>query len=204
VVHDDPLDERCGAGRVFDLEGSGGARFFDEAEQQIEDRFHRRFDRIRVYESELDRELGNRAMIMFAGVGPLGLSGRCALFEEPDRERAETCDRFRFPIDACPEILDLCLHRVFEQGEQQLILRREALVEAAHGLRRTGDQFLDGEVRGAALIDEPKAGLQELLHASLHTRTRSVESSVDGLFAPRSRSATFDYLWSRQRQSLGS
>ncbi len=57
--------------------------------------------------------------------------------------------------------------RVFEQGEQELVLAVEVLVEAAQRLAGAVDDFLNGEVGGALFGDDGLGGVQEPLDALL-------------------------------------
>ena len=79
-------------------------------------------------------------------------------------------------------------HRLLEQGQQQLVLAREVLVEAAQRLAGALDHVLDGELLAGVVLHQLERGVEEALHPLLGpgalpgraTARRPARASVPG------------------------
>ena len=66
--------------------------------------------------------------------------------------------------------------RLLEQGEQELLLPAEVLVEAAQRLARALDDLLDGELLARlVVVHQLEGGIEEALHAALGADPGGVE-----------------------------
>ena len=79
---------------------------------------------------------------------------------------------------------DRLAHLLFEQGEQELVLAVEVLVEAAQRLLRAVDHLLHGELGRALLADDLAGRVQELLHPHGRALTCRAGRALDGTIAP--------------------
>ena len=76
---------------------------------------------------------------------------RIAPLVQPDRERAEPVERLGAGLQDLLEIVGRFPDRLFEQGEEQLVLRGKVLVEGSQRCLRTLDDLEHGEVRAPGL-----------------------------------------------------
>ncbi len=104
---------------------------------------------------------------------------------QADRERAQAVDRLRLGVDDAPEVVGRLPDRLLEQGEQQLGLAVEVLVEPAERLLRPVDDLLDRELGRALLVDERERGIEKALDAALGARAGRVQAARDRTLAPR-------------------
>ena len=70
-----------------------------------------------------------------------------------------------------------------EEGEEELVLATEVLVEAAQGLSRALHDFLDGELV-VAVLDELARRVEKALDASFCPCAGRLERASHGLLAP--------------------
>ena len=103
---------------------------------------------------------------------------------QPDRERAEALERLGRRLDDVAEIVGRLANRLLEQGEQQLVLAVEVLVEAAERLLRLVDDLLDRELGRALLVDQLERGVEEALDPLLGAGTGRVQAAGDRTLAP--------------------
>src|SRR3954453_18712852 len=98
----------------------------------------------------------------------------------------EALDGLRLLVDLRPQDLGRRADRLLEQGQQELLLAAEVLVEAAQRLAGALDNLLDRELLARrALGHQLEGGIEEPLHAALGASARRVERARDGLFTPR-------------------
>ena len=72
----------------------------------------------------------------------------------------------RSTVDLLPQVLRRRAHRLLEQGEQELVLAPEVLVEEPEGLAGALDHFVHGEIAaGLTLGHQIEGGIQESLEA---------------------------------------
>ena len=109
---------------------------------------------------------------------------RIAPLVEPDRERAQARERIGLRVDDRADVVVRFTDGLLEQGEHELVLAVEVLVEAAERLLRAVDDFLDGELGRALLVDELERGVEEALRALLGAGAGRGEASRNRAFAP--------------------
>src|SRR5436190_1222681 len=102
-----------------------------------------------------------------------------------DYETVEALARVLLARDALLNLSGGRPHGLLEQGEQQLLLAAEVLIEAPQRLPRLLDDVLHGEVlTGGALAQQVEGGVDEALHAALGAHPGGVERPRHGLLAP--------------------
>jgi hypothetical protein len=92
-------------------------------------------------------------------------------------EAVQALERIVLRRDPLPQVLGGGPDRLFEQGQEELVLAPEVLVEAAERLTRTIDHLLDREVLARARIEELDGGVEEALHPGFGTQPGGVEGA---------------------------
>ena len=92
-------------------------------------------------------------------------------------------------VDGLGEVRGGGAHRLLEQGQQQLVLAGEVLVEAAQRLAGALHDLLDREVLALGAAHQLEGGVEEPLHPLLGPRPGGIERAGDGQLAPGRRGA---------------
>src|SRR4029077_6970924 len=110
--------------------------------------------------------------------------GRIAPLVQPDRERAEAFGGIRRRLDDTSEVVGRLADGLLEEGEEQLILAVEVLVEPAQRLLRPVDDLLDRELGRPLIVDELERRVEEALDALLGPRACRVQAARDRPLPP--------------------
>ena len=97
---------------------------------------------------------------------------------------AEPLERIGLRVDGRADVVVRLADGLLEQGEHELVLAVEVLVEAAQRLLRAVDDLLDRELGRALLVDQLERGVEEALHALLGAGAGRVEAAGNRAFAP--------------------
>jgi hypothetical protein len=93
-------------------------------------------------------------------------------------------ERVVLVVDDLAELLGGGPHRLLEEGEQQLVLAGEVLVEAPQRLAGVLDDLLDRELPVRGGLHELEGGVEEALHPLLRPSSGRVERTGHGELAP--------------------
>ena len=96
-------------------------------------------------------------------------------------------ERIGLGVDGAADVVDGFAHRLLEQGQDELVLAVEVLVETAQRLLRALDDLLDREIGRAVLVDELEGRVEDALHPFLGARAGRVEAASDRVLAPPGR-----------------
>ena len=76
------------------------------------------------------------------------------------------------------------LDRLLEQGQEELVLPAEVLVEAVQRLAGALDHFLNSELLARTGLEELGGGVEEPLHPDFGAHASRIERPCDRLLAP--------------------
>ena len=105
------------------------------SKQELRQRRHGRAHPVGVVDREVHRELGDRPAVVRAVLARR--LARVAPLVQADREHAEPIERIRFRVDRPADVVAGLADGLLEQGEHQLVLAVEVLVEPAQAIAST-------------------------------------------------------------------
>ena len=117
-----------------------------------------------------------------AALGPQRRPGHVVVLDDEDVDLLEGVVDVG---DLGLELLGAAPHELLEQGEQELVLAAEVLVEAAQRLAGALDDLLDGEVLAGVLGHQLHGRVEEALHSVLRAGAGRIERAGDGELTPR-------------------
>ena len=116
---------------------------------------------LRVRGQQLLGELGHEGRPPVLGWTPVGSGRHDAVVLH--HEAVEAFERIALLGHLFSELLGRRLHRLLEEGQQQLVLAAEVLVEAAQRLAGALDDLLDGEFLARTGVQELDGGVEKAL-----------------------------------------